>query len=109
MPQAMVPSIPIVPSNPRDPAAEYVCKLPLYEELNSRCLCRSPTPLRVIVANSRRSGSGALGRFNLSTIDIPLPTPSIPVFTVFTNGPEPAFSANVDALLSTTERAWRIA
>ncbi|KAI0261199.1 hypothetical protein BGY98DRAFT_1115719, partial [Russula aff. rugulosa BPL654] len=41
------------------------------------------------------------------TIDIPLPIPSIPVFTVFTDGPEPAFSGNVDALLSTTERARR--
>ncbi|KAI0261306.1 hypothetical protein BGY98DRAFT_1104466 [Russula aff. rugulosa BPL654] len=34
---AMVPSIPVVPSNPRDSAAEYICKLPSYEELNSRC------------------------------------------------------------------------
>ncbi|KAI0282261.1 hypothetical protein BGY98DRAFT_1094324 [Russula aff. rugulosa BPL654] len=61
----------------------------------------SPTPTT--------PGSGALGHFNLSTIDIPLPIPSIPVFTVFTDGPEPAFSANVDTLLSTTGRAWRIA
>ncbi|KAI0264782.1 hypothetical protein BGY98DRAFT_1159606 [Russula aff. rugulosa BPL654] len=72
-------------------------------------LRHSHTPLRVIVANSPRSGSGTLGLFNLSTTDIPLPIPSIPVFTVFTDGPEPAFSANVDALLSTTERARRIA
>jgi hypothetical protein len=78
-------------------------------DVDSRCLRHSHTPLRVIVANFRRSGSGALGRFNLSTIDIPLSIPSIPVFTVFTDGPEPAFSANVDVLLSTTERAWRIA
>lgn len=70
-----------------EPLEEIPLVVPFPEaHLDSRYLPRPHNPLRVIVANPHRSGPGALGLFNEtpSTIDMSLPTPSIPVLTVFT-------------------------
>ena len=70
-----------------EPLEEFPLVVPFPEaHLDSRCLPHPHTSFCVVVANLYRSGPGALGLFNEtpSTIDISLPTPSIPVFTVFT-------------------------
>jgi hypothetical protein len=81
-----MPCFPVLHPNFLEPLEEFPLVVPFPDaRLDSRCL-RPHTPLRVIVANLHRSGPGALGLFNEtpSTIDMSLPTPSIPVFTVFT-------------------------
>jgi hypothetical protein len=70
-----------------EPLEEFPLVVPFPEaHLDSRYLPRPRTALRIVVANLHRSGPGALGLFNEtpSTIDMSLPTPSIPVFAVFT-------------------------
>ena len=82
-----MPCFPILQSCLLEPLEEFPLIVPFPEaHLDSRCLPRLHTPLRVIVANPHQSGPGALGLFNEtpSTIDMSLPTPSIPVFAVFT-------------------------
>jgi hypothetical protein len=82
-----MPCFPVLHPNFLEPLEEFPLVVPFPDaRLDSRCLPRPHTPFRVIVANLHRSGPGALGLFNEtpSTIDMSLPTPSIPVFTVFT-------------------------
>ena len=69
-----------------EPLEEFPLVIPFPEaHLLSRYLAPSSYSLARSIANSHPSESGALGLFNEtpSTIDISLPTPSIPVFTMF--------------------------
>ncbi|KAI0269581.1 hypothetical protein BGY98DRAFT_1101094 [Russula aff. rugulosa BPL654] len=80
---AMVPSIPVVPSNPRDSAAEYICKLPSYEELSARsCYQRPLTCLSISLYNA--------------------PFPSLPAFrpSLPPSSPEPKVSQSSRSPLS---------
>ena len=82
-----MPCFPVLHPRFLEPLEEFPLVVPFPEaHLDSRCVRRRYTPLRAIVANLHRSGPGALGLFNEtpSTIDMSLPTPSIPLFTVFT-------------------------
>lgn len=82
-----MPCFPVLRPRFLEPLEEFPIVVPFPEaNLLSRCLPRPHTPLRAIVANSHKSEPGALGLFNEtpSTIDMSLPTPSIPVFAMFT-------------------------
>ena len=82
-----MPCFPVLRPSFLEPLEEFPLVVPFPEaHLDFRCLPRPHTPLCVLVANLHQSGPGALGLFNEtpSTIDMSLPTPSIPVFTVFT-------------------------
>jgi hypothetical protein len=81
-----MPSFPVLRPRFLEPLEEFPLVVPFPEaHLDTRCFPRPHTPFRVVVANARRSEPGALGLFNEtpSTIDMSLPTPSIPVFTTF--------------------------
>ena len=85
LPLFAMPCFPILHPRFLEPLEEFPIVVPFPETpLLSRYLPRSHIPLRVVVANSHRSEPGALGLFNEtpSTIDMSLPTPSIPVFAM---------------------------
>jgi hypothetical protein len=70
-----------------EPLEEFPLVVPFPEaHLLSRYVCFPLHSLQCQIANSRLSEPGALGLFNEtpSTIDISLPTPNIPVFSMFT-------------------------
>ena len=69
-----------------EPLEEFPIVVPFPDAYPpSRYLPPRRIPLRVVIANSHQSEPGALGLFNEtpSTIDMSLPTPSIPVFAMF--------------------------
>ena len=81
-----MPCFPVLHPRFLEPLEEFPLVVPFPEaHLDTRCFPHPHPPFRVIVANARRSEPGALGLFNEtpSTIDMSLPTPSIPVFTAF--------------------------